>query len=243
MTDLLLKDIVYQRIKESIINGIFPMGSKLSEIVIEEKLNANRAPVRDALKKLEAEKLVERIPKKGTFVFSLDYEKLDKLLTFRYFIECNALVLSYNINKNLLIQELGTIMDKMSIVINQKNIFGYLETDAIFHRLLVSRCNNPYFVRSYELIVPFMDTVRNHLGSNLDHVSRSREQHMQIYNALCDSNLKQAIDILRTHILPKYGAYWSILGSIDKQSNKKENSQDNVSDLDIIENIMPKYIS
>ncbi|HAR79351.1 MAG TPA: GntR family transcriptional regulator [Succinivibrionaceae bacterium] len=243
MTDLLLKDIVYQRIKESIINGIFPMGSKLSEIVIEEKLNANRAPVRDALKRLEAEKLVERIPKKGTFVFSLDYEKLDKLLTFRYFIECNALALSYNINKNSLIQELGTIMDKMSIVISQNNIFGYLETDAMFHRLLVNRCNNPYFVRSYELIVPFMDTVRNHLGSNCDHVNRSHEQHMQIYKSLCDDKLKQAIDILRTHILPKYGAYWAILGSIDKQSGKKENSQDNVSDLDIIENIMPKYIS
>ncbi len=243
MTELLLKDIIYQRIKESIINGIFPMGSKLSETVIEEKLNANRAPVRDALKRLEAEKLVERIPKKGTFVFSLDYEKLDKLLTFRYFIECNALVISFNINKNSLVQELGTIMDKMSIVINQKNIFGYLEIDAIFHKLLVNRCNNPYFVRSYELIIPFMDTVRNHLGSNLDHVSRSLEQHQQIYNALREGDLKLAIDVLRGHILPKYGAYWSILGSLDKQPNKKDSTQKGISDLDIIENIMPKYIS
>lgn len=222
MTDVLLKDIIYQRIKESIVSGIFPMGSKLSETVIEEKLHANRAPVRDALKRLEAEHLVERLPKKGTFVFSLDYEKLDKLLTFRYFIESHSLALSLANNRNSLIQGLGAIMDRMSIVINQDNIYGYLEADAKFHHLLVSNCNNPYFIGCYENIYPFMNTVRNHLGSNHNHVKRSHEQHANIFNAICEGDLKKSLAILRGHILPDYGAYWSILGTIEKHAKVVE---------------------
>ena len=78
----LQKDIIYTRIKEMIVNGTFAMGEKISERTLEQSLKANKAPIRDALKRLQAEGLVVRKPKSGTYVFSLSQKELLNLLNF-----------------------------------------------------------------------------------------------------------------------------------------------------------------
>ena len=72
MVESLQKDITYIRIKEMIVKGEFAMGEKLSERTLELNLNAHKAPIRDALKRLQAEGLVVRKAKSGTYVFSLN---------------------------------------------------------------------------------------------------------------------------------------------------------------------------
>ena len=78
----LQKDIIYTRIKEMIVNGTFAMGEKISERTLEQSLKGNKAPIRDALKRLQAEGLVVRKPKSGTYVFSLSQKELLNLLNF-----------------------------------------------------------------------------------------------------------------------------------------------------------------
>ena len=50
MGKVLLKDLIYTKIKQMIIDGSFAMGEKISERSLEQSLDANKAPIRDALK-------------------------------------------------------------------------------------------------------------------------------------------------------------------------------------------------
>jgi DNA-binding GntR family transcriptional regulator len=209
MERILLKDVVYRRIKDLIVTGCFPMGSKLSENRLSEQLKANVAPIRDALKRLESEKLVERRPKSGTYVFSICQSKLDKLLRFRFVIESEAAVLACEADRGKFAQELGAVYDIMTVDQRTGNNRDYLKQDSIFHRTMVSECDNPYFIESYQLIANIMDTVRNYLGNNEDHLMQSMNQHREIIAAVEGGDAGQLREILARHILPDHGAYWT----------------------------------
>lgn len=204
----LLKDVVYRRVRDMIVMGTLPMGSKLSETVLSKKLNATKAPIRDALKRLQSEGLVQIKPKSGTFVFSFCDSEFNDLLEFRYFIEAQGLQLAWKNNPRQLVQELCFILDKMTFCINTDSTVEYLSLDNQFHQTLISLCDNRYFKESYSLISPRMATARNHLGTNEEHMLRSFEQHSAIVNALTTNNIEDAQQELTRHILPKHGAYW-----------------------------------
>ncbi|WED23421.1 GntR family transcriptional regulator [Vibrio sp. JC009] len=205
----LLKDVIYRRIREMIIVGTLPMGMKLSETVLANKLNATKAPIRDALKRLQSEGLVQIKPKSGTFVFSFNTQEFNELLEFRYFIESEGLKLAWKNNPKQLIQELCFILDKMEVCLNNSSSLEYLNLDNQFHQTLISLCDNRYFQESYALISSRMSTARNHLGGNEDHLQRSFEQHRAIVCALQDNQINDAQYQLICHILPEHGAYWS----------------------------------
>lgn len=204
----LKKDIVYRQIKHLIVCCYFPMGSKLSETIIEKKLHANKAPIRDALKRLQAEGLVERRPKSGTYVFSLSNRDLNDLLNFRFVIESQAAILSFDRQPQELCNRLQAVIDRMKVDLETNNIRDYLEQDSAFHQALVSLCDNRYFIESYKLVSAIMDTARNFLGNNVAHLHRSVVQHEEILNAVKSLDIGKMVELLREHILPDYGAYW-----------------------------------
>ena len=131
MVESLQKDITYIRIKEMIVKGEFAMGEKLSERTLELNLNAHKAPIRDALKRLQAEGLVVRKAKSGTYVFSLNKKELLNLLNFRYVMESEALRLSFVHNQKKLITKTESIIIKMKSALAQNLAEEYLKQDSI----------------------------------------------------------------------------------------------------------------
>ena len=208
ITDL-KKDKVYRRIKSLIISGFYPMGSKISEGLLEHELLDNKAPIRDALKKLAAENLVVRRPKSGTYVFSLSPRELDELLHFRYVIESEASLLSLKAEPALLAQECDVVLSRMHECLQNEQIPEYLRLDSRLHEILVSHCNNRYFIESFSKIAAIMDTVRNCLGSNPTHLERSIKQHEQIVKAIINRNTEAFLEVYRCHLLSECGSYWT----------------------------------
>lgn len=211
MAQDLLKDVVYKRIKDMIINGSLPMGGKLSETALATRLAATKAPVRDALRRLQSEGLVQIKPKSGTFVFSLSDVEFKDLLEFRFFVEAKAMALSLKKNPKQLVQEISAILDGMDFCINNGSTVEYIRLDNLFHEALFNGCQNAYLTQSYGLISSRMATIRHYMGSNEEHMTRSYEQHVTIVKAMRDNDYDTALDALQGHILPEYGAYWGLL--------------------------------
>ncbi|PSW08287.1 GntR family transcriptional regulator [Photobacterium rosenbergii] len=206
----LLKDIIYRRIRDMIVVGTLPMGMKISETVLANRLNATKAPIRDAIKRLQSEGLVQVKPKSGTFVFHFTAEEFHELLEFRYHIESQGLKLSFQKNPKQLIQEMCFILDKMELCINSGSTFEYLNLDNEYHQIMISLCDNRYFQESYDLISARMATVRNHLGNSESHMLRSFVQHKEIIESLKNNDIEHAQHQLLCHILPEHGAFWNM---------------------------------
>src|SRR6056297_804513 len=82
-----LGNIVYESLKESILNGSLKPGEKLMESRIAEDLGVSRTPVREAIRKLEKEKYVKMIPRKGAYVEDLTMEDILEVLEIRIVLE------------------------------------------------------------------------------------------------------------------------------------------------------------
>ena len=78
---------VYQGLRAAILDGTLPSGSPLVERRISDEMGVSRAPVREALRKLEEEGLVVTIPYKGTYVTRVSPEKMEEILSLRTVLE------------------------------------------------------------------------------------------------------------------------------------------------------------
>src|SRR6266542_377987 len=90
--------MVQDRIRDAILNGKLPAGSRLDQNQIANDLNVSLVPVREALKKLEGEGFVQIIPRRGAFVAESSLEDMEDLYFARGMLEGQA---AYHAAKNL----------------------------------------------------------------------------------------------------------------------------------------------
>jgi DNA-binding GntR family transcriptional regulator len=86
--------MAYKQIKEKILSSSVSPGFPLREIVLGEELGFTRTPVREAIKKLEAEGLVQVFPNRGAFVSEFSLNEIEDLLDVREALECKAVHLA-----------------------------------------------------------------------------------------------------------------------------------------------------
>lgn len=82
-----IRDEVYHRLRQAILRGAYKPGEKLQEVALAEDLGTSRTPVREALRKLEVEKLVTYYPHKGTVVAEVAADEISELHEVRTLLE------------------------------------------------------------------------------------------------------------------------------------------------------------
>lgn len=85
-----LRDVVFQTLRQSILHGELKPGERLMEIHLAERLGVSRTPIREAIRKLELEGLVEMIPRRGAVVASITEKDLKDVLEVRRTLEILA---------------------------------------------------------------------------------------------------------------------------------------------------------
>jgi DNA-binding GntR family transcriptional regulator len=89
--DLSKADLVHRRLKEEIELGELAPGTPLSELSLVERTGASRTPVREALRRLAAEGLVDLVPRQGARVSRVSLQSVRDLFDFRALLEPAAI--------------------------------------------------------------------------------------------------------------------------------------------------------
>jgi DNA-binding GntR family transcriptional regulator len=89
--DLSKADVVHRRLKEEIELGELAPGTPLSELSLVERTGASRTPVREALRRLAAEGLVDLVPRQGATVSRVSLQNVRDLFDFRGLLEPAAI--------------------------------------------------------------------------------------------------------------------------------------------------------
>ena len=78
-----LADTVYAELRRAILHGQFDPGEPLTEVALSHRYRVSRTPVREALAKLERDRLVRVVPKKGAFIRTLSHDEVRELYQIR----------------------------------------------------------------------------------------------------------------------------------------------------------------
>lgn len=84
---LSLPELVYRKLRDSIVNGVYPPGSMLRQVEVAETLGVSRNPLREALPRLESEGIVTLFPRRGYAVATLDPAEIEDVFDLRILLE------------------------------------------------------------------------------------------------------------------------------------------------------------
>ncbi|MFT5702213.1 MAG: DNA-binding GntR family transcriptional regulator [Desulforhopalus sp.] len=133
---------VYQKLKIAIRKRYIKQGSQLVEVTLAQKLGVSRTPVRSAIKKLEAEGLVNSIPNRGAFVITPTRREIEETFLVRAELECMAVGLATLHSTDAKIDELKQFIEFETTVFDKSNLDNYYAANDSFHLRIAEMSGN-----------------------------------------------------------------------------------------------------
>lgn len=195
-----LTSLIFERIREDILNGRYIPGDKLVEIKLADELGVSRTPVREALKQLELDGLVDNIPNRGVVVKGITTEDIDDILMIRLCIE--GLVGQWaaeRINDSE-IKELQEIFDLMEFYTSKKDVEKIFELNTRFHETLYQATKSRYLEGVLKDFQLFIRQSRNNSLKTEGRIEFALEEHREILKALKEHDQENTRLALTKHI-------------------------------------------
>lgn len=194
-----LADKVFEKLEDDIIHGVYARGEVLTELKLVEQLGVSRTPIREALRRLEQERLIEESGK-GSVVLGITADDLLDIMNIREQIEGLA---AYYACVNMTpegLKELENIVDLQDFYFSKWDTDRLRQADDSFHDAIceLSRRN---VIR--DTLVPLHRKTRRYRKAaiqNKDRAVLSLQEHRAIFNALKEGNPEKAKQITNQHI-------------------------------------------
>ena len=131
-----LREVIFDTLRQAIITGELKPGERLMEVQLAEKMGVSRTPVREAIRKLELEGLVEMLPRKGAHVANLSIKDMMDLLEVRACIDGLATEFAASRITPDEIKELKHVQEQFSTYVEKENLQGTIKKDVEFHDII-----------------------------------------------------------------------------------------------------------
>lgn len=197
-----LHEQVAEALRNMIVEGELVEGERIPERQLCELLHVSRTPLREAIKLLASEGLVQLNQNRGAVVARIDTEKLLHSIAVLGVLETAAARLACSAASN---QELGAIADihlQMTRYSARGDEARYFKANQLFHQLIVEASHNPVLIEFHGRLHNSLKRVR-YQGMQHDHNSRRGtfiDEHSRIANALTDRNEDEAGDAMQAHM-------------------------------------------
>ncbi len=127
------EDAVYRKLKTAIRKRYIKQGSQLVEVALAQQLGVSRTPVRSAIKRLEAEGLVNSIPNRGAFVITPTQKEIEETFLVRAQLEIMATRLASSRITEKQIEELRNLIRLETKVFDETNLDEYYAANDNLH--------------------------------------------------------------------------------------------------------------
>lgn len=194
-----LGDQVFERLENDIIQGVYPRGELLTEQALAQELGVSRTPIREALRQLEQERLIESAGK-GSRVLGITQEDLMDIMTVRERVE--GLAASFAA-RNLTPEGLGElteIVDLQDFYFSREDAEHLHQVDDRFHDTVCRLSRRAVLI---DTLMPLLRKTRRYRKLSLEDWSRTtktRQEHLAIYQAIAAKDAELAETLMAQHI-------------------------------------------
>jgi len=197
-----LSEWVYRSIHTAIINGTYKPGEMLRQEEVARNLGVSRAPVREALPKLEAVGVVKQLPRRGYMVVSLQPEEIKEIFELRMLIEVRTATIATQLRKEqdiFLAEAIFSQMKNLDVKKSRQSILWF-GLNSEFHKALLKPSGRKHFMRAINnlrtVVEPYI-RVETCLTGN---VEQANLEHQQILCAFKQQDVKKMAVLTKMHI-------------------------------------------
>ena len=183
-------------LREAIYRGILQDNEQLLQNQLAARMGVSPIPLREALKQLETEGLVEFRGRRGAIVSGLTLEDAREIYDMLTWLECGSMKVSFDLISNALIQEEEKLLDKME---SEEDPVKWRDMNVLFHSSLYEPADRPLTLDTMAKLRRQVDRyIRNHLDSMR---KESEEQHREILEGVQAHDLPRTIKALENHLI------------------------------------------
>ncbi len=153
-----LSVLAYEAIRHNIVNGIFKPGDWLRQDLLSSSMGVSATPIRQALERLIAEGVVERIPNRGVRVVQVKKDEIAEVYAIRLIIEPIIYRLATIYITDSEIDELKALVRKAEKMVTLDEMVSRREINRQFHFMICDKCQHPTLIRIYKMLwnrIPF----------------------------------------------------------------------------------------
>lgn len=196
-----LADVAYERIRDRLLTLEIKPGDLLNDDAIATDLGVGRTPVREALKRLELDRLVVSYSRRGTFATRVEVTDLAYISEIRSQLEPLAASRAARVATESAREELRTIMRAVEAFdVNAASVVETLRLDARVHQGIYAAASNPHLedilIRYDNLALRIWCMVIDRLPDLSGHV----HEHLDLLRAVIDGDEAKAAELAKVHV-------------------------------------------
>ena len=195
-----IREIAYDVLKKAIITGEIPAGERIVETEYADRLHISRTPLREALRKLERDGLVEYVMRRGVVVHAFTTEDVDQIYTIRNSLE--MLTLPYII-ENATAEDIASLREKlaaMDALISKDDVEGLSPLARDFHTCLTAISGKNRILRVIEGQDEYIRRFSAMAIQQENRRSSAHEEHHKLVDLVEKKDLPALEELMRHHI-------------------------------------------
>lgn len=194
-----LRDQVYALVRKAIVTGKLAPGASINEIEIATRLGISRTPVREAVKKVSEEGLVEVFAQTGTFVAEISRKQVEEAYIIRIALELESIKRATGLEARQL-QDLEDIIDDHEIALERGRFDEAIARDDDFHRYIAEVNDLKMLWKVVDITKAQMDRCRLLMLPSPGAGQETIAQHRAILEALTKHDGEGAMKALKVHL-------------------------------------------
>ena len=195
-----LGEIVFDYLKNAIISGELKPGERLMEIAIADQLGVSRTPVREAIRKLEKEKFIEMVPRKGAYVSSTSLKDMLDVLEVRKLLEGFATELAAERMTDETLVSLLRTHKAFLKALDDSDTESMISLDNEFHDMILQASDNAKLIEIATAITEQVQRYRLSYFTEVTNFDELREWHEKIYDSIEKKDAKKAGEYAKRHV-------------------------------------------
>ncbi|MDY3869420.1 MAG: GntR family transcriptional regulator [Pyramidobacter sp.] len=183
-------------LREAIYRGVLEENEQLLQNQLAARMGVSPIPLREALKQLEIEGLVEFRGRRGAIVSGLTLDDAREIYDMLIWLETGVMRVAFDLISNALIQDEEKLLDEME---KETDTVKWRDMNVLFHSSLYEPADRP---QTLDMIAKLRRQVDRYIRTHLNSMRKeSEEQHREILNCVKNHDLEGAIKALESHLV------------------------------------------
>ena len=195
-----LREKVFRVIREGILEGKYKPGEALREATIAKELNVSRTPVREAIRQLELEGLVQSIPNKETVVRGVSEEDVQDIFMIRSRLEGMAARLAAERITSQELEELKEVLELTEFYVTKNDLVHIGELDHRFHDMLYKATKSKILKQVLSDFHTYVQKTRMESLATPGRAICLLKEHTAIFEAVKNKDGQRAEELTNKHI-------------------------------------------
>lgn len=195
-----LHEQVARRLRQMLVENRIAPGAKLNERELCEQLQVSRTPLREAIKMLAAEGLVELLPNRGAIAVELT--EADILNTFEVMagLEAQSGELAAQRITEAELAEIRAMHFEMMAAWTRRDLSNYYRLNALIHRAINAAARNPVLTATYNQVNARLQALRFRSNQDEEKWANAIQEHERMIQALAERDAATLRAVLQQHL-------------------------------------------